>query len=61
MNNNFQVGDQVFVIATNEDLFYHDFQGVVVGERNGFIQVRDQDDDVWEVNPLQVQPEEVYV
>jgi len=46
------------VVKPNEQDFFHSFVGVVVGFRNGLIQIRDQDDDVWEVDESQLSPVE---
>ena len=48
------VGETVLVTARPEDDFLNDFSGEVIGVRNGFLQVRDQDSDVWEVEVSQV-------
>lgn len=48
------VGEFVEVEARPDDEFLNDFQGTVIGVRNGFLQVVDQDDDVWEVEVGQV-------
>ena len=47
------VGETVNVEARQNDLFMNDFQGYCIGVRNGFLQVRDADDDVWEVETTQ--------
>lgn len=47
------VGMSVNVIPSEHDEF-HEFQGTCIGIRNGNLQVADQDDDTWEVNPSQV-------
>lgn len=36
------------------DNFTHCFTGIVVGYRHGYVQVRDEDNDVFEVEPCQV-------
>ena len=48
-------GDRVVVEPTGID-FFHTFSGVVIGFRKGLAQVRDQDDDVWEVFEEQLSP-----
>jgi hypothetical protein len=47
------VGEHVNVKAHSNDDFY-DFSGKVIGVRNGFLQVRDSDEDVFEVEVSQV-------
>lgn len=47
------VGETVNVEAREGDMFTNDFQGHCIGVRNGFLQVRDADDDVWEVETSQ--------
>ncbi len=48
------VDEIVRVEPHTDDEFLHEFIGIVVGVRNGFLQVRDQDGDVWEVEVSQV-------
>ena len=48
------VGFQVTVSPDPEDEFTQEFSGVVIGVRNGLLQVRDADDDVFEVESKQV-------
>lgn len=48
------VGLDVTVTPRKDDPFLHEFSGHVIGVRNGFLQVRDADDDVWEVEVSQV-------
>ena len=48
------VGQDLNVTARADDDFLNDFTGHCIGVRNGFLQVRDQDDDVWEVEVSQV-------
>ena len=48
------VGLDVTVTPRKDDPFLHEFSGPVIGVRNGFLQVRDADDDVWEVEVSQV-------
>jgi len=48
------VGETMLVIPTDDDDFLNEFEGVVIGIRNGFLQVKDADDDVWEVAKSQV-------
>ncbi len=45
-------GDQVDVYPTSNDDFY-DFTGRIIGFRNNYIQVKDQADDVFEVEAHQ--------
>ncbi len=47
------VGEDVDVVARPDDLFLNDFRGHCIGVRNGFLKVRDADDDVWEVETSQ--------
>ena len=47
------VGEKIHVTA-NEDDDFHDFVGTCIGVRNGFLQVKDQDDDVYEVEVSQI-------
>lgn len=55
-NGLFEKGDTVEVLANNNDLF-NDFCGTVIGYKgnvnDGIVQVRDQDDDVWDVGENQ--------
>lgn len=48
------VGESLNVERREGDDFLNDFSGVCVGVRNGFLQVKDSDDDVWEVEISQV-------
>lgn len=48
------VGERVIVTPNDCDAFLNEFEGIVIGVRNGFLQVRDQDDDVFEVEISQV-------
>jgi hypothetical protein len=48
------VGENVLVYPNESDDFYNEFEGNVIGVRNGFLQVKDQDDDVFEVEVSQV-------
>jgi transcription antitermination factor NusG len=49
----FEIGDQVEVLANNDDVF-NDFIGTVVNiKEEGIISVKDQDDDVWDVGENQ--------
>jgi hypothetical protein len=54
MSPNDPVGMIVDVISRNGDEF-HDFIGTVKGVRNGLLQVIDQDDNGYEVEPSQVE------
>lgn len=55
---NITVGDPVSVTARHGDIF-HDFTGTVCAIRDdGIISVVDQDDDVWDCDPDQVELEE---
>jgi len=44
------VGNEVDVVRKPDDLFNHDFTGFASGIRNGNLQVRDADGNVWEVD-----------
>ena len=48
------IGSEVEVEAREGDLFTNDFVGTVVGTKDNYLMVRDQDDDVWCVEPEQV-------
>ena len=48
------VGCRVIVTPREDDPFTQEFEGFVIGVRNGFLQVRDADDDVFEVETSQV-------
>lgn len=47
------VGRSCYVTPMQDDNF-HDFQGTIIGYRNGYILVKDQQDDVFQVEPCQV-------
>ena len=47
MSKSLNVGDMVEVRREKFDIF-HDFCGRIIGFRNGVVQVRDQDDNVFE-------------
>ena len=52
---NFQPGDRVLVIPSNDGSDpQNEFQGVVVGFKGTLIQVRDQEDNVFDCDPEQV-------
>lgn len=56
MSEQIEIGDTVDVTARNGDYFDHDFTGTVIGiQADGIIAVADQDDDVWDCDPEQVQ------
>jgi hypothetical protein len=49
----FEIGDIVDVIANKDDIF-NDFFGRVIGyKEEGIVQVKDQDDNVWDVGENQ--------
>ena len=49
----FEIGDTVEVLANKDDIF-KDFCGIVIGyKEEGIVQVRDQDDNVWDVGENQ--------
>lgn len=52
----FQPGDRVNVVPRNNDLFAWEWTGTVIGyaQDNTFVQVRDQDDDVFDCDPEQL-------
>lgn len=50
------VGMSGEVTPRADDDFSHEFSGECIGVRNGFLQVRDQDDDVFEVEMGQFSP-----
>lgn len=50
----FPIGTVVNVEARPDDMFIHDFTGVVVAYHGEFIVVRDQDDDCWDCEPEQL-------
>ena len=45
---------EVEVERKPDDLFNFDFTGTCIGVREGLLQVRDQEDNVWEVDADQV-------
>jgi len=54
MKHPFSIGDNVNVKQLPGDLFNHDFTGHVTGFKDVYIQVTDQDEDVWDCVPEQV-------
>lgn len=50
----FPIGTRVNVEPMEDDVFTHGFTGRVTGHNKGYIQVADQDDDVFDVEPCQV-------
>lgn len=49
----FEKGDEVHVLANKDDNF-NDFFGTVIGYKSeGIVQVKDQDDNVWDVGENQ--------
>lgn len=48
------MGKTVTVTPNTNDIFTHEFVGTVIGLRNGAVQVRDQDDEVFEVEFSQI-------
>ncbi len=54
----FEVGMEVNVEHQPDDLFNHDFTGIVTairpGSVDGYVSVKDQDDDVWDCDPRQL-------
>lgn len=50
----FDKGDIVDVLPNKDDAFDHEFCGTVIGYRSGaIVQVRDEDDNVWDVGESQ--------
>lgn len=50
------VGMRGTVTPLNYDVFSHEFDGQCIGVRHGFLQMRDQDDEVYEVEVCQFTP-----
>ena len=50
----FEVGMNLNVRRMMHDLFNHNFTGHVISCNRGYVQVRDQDDDVWDCVPEQL-------
>jgi hypothetical protein len=51
----FEAGDEVEVLANKDDVF-NDFCGTVIGYKSkGIVQVRDQDDNVWDCGENQLE------
>ena len=50
----FFIGKDLEVTKQEDDTFNHDFVGTGMSANKGYIQVRDQDDDVWDCNPSQL-------
>ena len=44
------------VVPRDDDPFLHEFDGLCTGVRHGFLQVRDMDDEVYEVEVSQFTP-----
>ena len=53
-NPNDFVGLTVDVTPMEDDLF-HDFTGTIIGVKNQYFQVKDQDDDVYDVEEYQIE------
>lgn len=51
------VGLKGLVVPKNDDPFFYEFYGTVIGVRKGFLQVRDMDNDVFAVEVSQFTPE----
>ena len=49
-----EIGDTVFVTADGEEIMC-DFEGTIVGFKKGYIQVRDQEDNVYDCEPSQIE------
>ena len=57
INHRFKVGDKVMVIPNKESAVTHEFVGKIVGFKGGpLIQVKDQDDDVFDCEIDEVRP-----
>jgi len=52
------VGMRGTVVPRDDDPFLHEFDGLCIGVRHGFLQVRDMDDEVYEVEVAQFTPNE---
>ncbi len=50
------VGLRGTVTPLENDDFFHEFDGLCIGVRHGFLQMRDQDDEVYEVEVRQFTP-----
>ena len=50
----FPIGTPVNVEAMPDDMFLHEFAGHVTGHNKEFVQVTDQDGDVWDCVPGQL-------
>lgn len=50
------VGMRGNVVPRNDDPFLHEFAGLCIGVRHGYLQVRDAEDDVFEVEVAQFTP-----
>ena len=50
------VGESGKVVPNDDDPFLHEFVGMCIGVRNGFLQIRDSDDDVYEIEVSQFTP-----
>lgn len=53
------VGLSGLVTPTDEAEFQHEFKGHCIGVRNGFLQIEDQDGDVFDVDVSQFSPEDL--
>jgi hypothetical protein len=50
------VGMRGTVTPLEDDVFSHEFDGMCIGVRRGFLQMRDQDDEVYDVEVRQFTP-----
>ena len=50
------VGLRGNVVPHEDDTFLYEFNGLCIGVRNGFLQIRDSEDDVYEVEVSQFVP-----
>ena len=44
------------VVTPDGEYTFHEFEGWCIGTRNGFLQIRDADDDVFEIEIAQFTP-----
>jgi len=56
VNHRFKVGDEVLIVPGPDSLAAHEFVGRVIGFRKAFIQVKDQDDKVFDCDVDEVKP-----
>ena len=56
INHNVKIGDEVQVIPNHHSSVAEEFIGKVVGFKGPLIQVKDQDDDVFDCDPDEIRP-----